>query len=694
MAPGSSARTSARRSSGRGTASSASTTSRRARSRTSQHLRDDAFVFLHHDVSEPIVVDEPLDFVYHLAALASPIDYLRLPLHSLKAGSYGTHHALGLAKWKRARFLLASTSEVYGDPQMHPQPETYWGNVNPIGPRGVYDEAKRYAEALTMAYHRQQGVDTSIVRIFNTYGPRMRPNDGRAIPNFMSQALAEKPLTVYGDGSQTRSFCYVDDLIRGLVLLAESGEHLPVNIGNPGEYTILQLAEAVLAATGSPSQILFESLPVDDPQVRQPDITRARQILGWEPEIPLDEGLRRTLASLGEGTRRVRRAGAMAAALAVAVAVVLAPTASASSSLRIGIFDDGVVLYGEPDLVFPQLQKTRTQLLRVNLWWSGPGISVATRKPKRPADPNDPAYNWDTYDRTVRFSIVNGIIPIFSIIGTPPWANAAKGWNVAPTNARDLQNFAAAAQKRYSGTFVNADGVVLPRVSLWMAWNEPNNPVFLKPQYRRVGKTWTIQSGRDYAKLCNAVVSGIKSVQRTSKVACGATGPRGNNNPNSSRPSVSPIPFLRAMKAGGAKGFDAYAQHPYYGSPAETPSTKPPPGLRGQPPTAVTLGNIDVLIGELDRLYGRQMRVWVTEYGYQTNPTDRIFGVTWSKQAAYLAQAVSIVRANPRIDMFLWFLLRDEQRLSGWQSGLMTYDGKRKPSFAAFQRAAISLGAP
>jgi len=268
------------------------------------HLRDDTFAFLHHDVSEPIVVDEPLDFVYHLAALASPIDYMRLPLHSLKTGSYGTHHALGLAKWKRARFLLASTSEVYGDPEVHPQPETYWGNVNPIGPRGVYDEAKRYAEALTMAYHRQQGVDTSIVRIFNTYGPRMRPNDGRAIPNFLSQALAEKPLTVYGDGSQTRSFCYVDDLIRGLVLLAESGEHLPVNIGNPGEYTILQLAEAVLAATGSPSQIVYEALPVDDPQVRQPDITRARQILGWEPEIELDDGLRRTLASLGRDAAR------------------------------------------------------------------------------------------------------------------------------------------------------------------------------------------------------------------------------------------------------------------------------------------------------------------------------------------------------------------------------------------------------
>ena len=268
-----------------------------------EHLRDDAFAFLNHDVSERIEVEEPLDYVYHLAALASPIDYLRLPLHSLKTGSYGTHHALGLAKWKRARFLLASTSEVYGDPEVHPQPETYWGNVNPIGPRGVYDEAKRYAEALTMAYHRQQGVDTAIVRIFNTYGPRMRPNDGRAIPNFIHQALAEKPLTIYGDGSQTRSFCYVDDLIRGIVLLGESGEHLPVNIGNPGEYTILELAEAVLEATGAKSQIVYEALPIDDPQVRQPDITRARQLLGWEPEIALDDGLRRTLASLGRDHR-------------------------------------------------------------------------------------------------------------------------------------------------------------------------------------------------------------------------------------------------------------------------------------------------------------------------------------------------------------------------------------------------------
>ena len=268
------------------------------------HLRDDAFVFLHHDVSEPIVVDEPLDFVYHLAALASPIDYLRLPLHSLKTGSYGTHHALASRSGSAHGSSSPRRARCTATREMHPQPETYWGNVNPIGPRGVYDEAKRYAEALTMAYHRQQGVDTAIVRIFNTYGPRMRPNDGRAIPNFLSQALAEKPLTVYGEGSQTRSFCYVDDLIRGLILLVESGEHLPVNLGNPGEYTILQLAEAVLAATGSTSQILYEALPVDDPQVRQPDITRARQILGWEPEVPLDDGLRRTLASLGRDTAR------------------------------------------------------------------------------------------------------------------------------------------------------------------------------------------------------------------------------------------------------------------------------------------------------------------------------------------------------------------------------------------------------
>jgi dTDP-glucose 4,6-dehydratase len=261
------------------------------------------FVFVNHDLTEPLSIEEPVDVVFHLASPASPIDYARLPLHTLKVGSYGTHHMLGVAKFKRARFLLASTSEVYGDPQIHPQPETYWGNVNPIGPRGVYDEAKRYAEALTMAYHRQQGVDTAIARIFNTYGPRMRPHDGRAIPTFLRQALENKPLTVFGDGSQTRSFCYVDDLVRGLYALAASDEHLPVNIGNPTEMSLLELAEAVIRVTGSQSEIVFQALPVDDPQVRQPDITRARQILAWEPEVSLEEGLRRTIAPLTTGER-------------------------------------------------------------------------------------------------------------------------------------------------------------------------------------------------------------------------------------------------------------------------------------------------------------------------------------------------------------------------------------------------------
>jgi hypothetical protein len=383
----------------------------------------------------------------------------------------------------------------------------------------------------------------------------------------------------------------------------------------------------------------------------------------------------------------VRSAVAALVAAVVALGAGLSSTASAAPSLRLGIFDDGLVLYGEPEFVFPQLARTRTQLVRVNLWWSGPSIRVATRKPRRPANPADHAYNWDTYDRTVRFAVLHGMEPVFSIMGTPPWANRAKGWNVAPTNARDLRLFATAAQRRYSGSFVNGDGITLPRVSLWMAWNEPNNPVFLKPQYRRTGRTWTIQSGRDYAKICNAIVQGVKSVQRTSKVACGATGPRGNNNPNSSRPSVSPLPFLRAMKRGGAKGFDAYAHHPYYQSPAETPTTKPRPGPRGQEPTAVTLGNFDSLVSELDRLYGRRTRIWITEYGYQTNPPDRIIGVTNARQAAYLTQATRFARRHPRIDLFLWFLLRDEPRLGGWQSGLTTVDGKRKPSFNAFRRA-------
>jgi dTDP-glucose 4,6-dehydratase len=260
-----------------------------------KHLRTDTFRFEQVDITDHYEIDEPVDFVYHMASPASPIDYARLPLHTLKVGAYGTHNTLGLAKKHRARFLLASTSEVYGDPLVHPQPESYWGNVNPIGPRGVYDEAKRYAEALTMAYLRQQGVDTCIVRIFNTYGPRMRPNDGRAVPTFLRQALEDKPLTVFGDGSQTRSFCFVDDLVRGLMALAESDLHEPVNIGNPDEMTLLEMAQLVIELTESRSEIVFEALPMDDPKVRQPDITRAKQLLGWEPQVDLRAGLSQTV---------------------------------------------------------------------------------------------------------------------------------------------------------------------------------------------------------------------------------------------------------------------------------------------------------------------------------------------------------------------------------------------------------------
>jgi dTDP-glucose 4,6-dehydratase len=260
------------------------------------HIRDgENFRFVQADITAHYEIDEPVEFVYHMASPASPIDYARLPLHTLKVGAYGTHNTLGLAKAKRARFLLASTSEVYGDPEIHPQKETYWGNVNPIGPRGVYDEAKRYAEAMTMAYLRQQGVDTAIARIFNTYGPRMRPHDGRAIPTFLRQALTEKPVTVFGDGTQTRSFCYVDDLVRGLVALMESGVHEPVNIGNPNEMTLLEMAQTMIELTESRSEIIFEALPVDDPKVRQPDISRAKSLLGWEPQIELREGLRKTI---------------------------------------------------------------------------------------------------------------------------------------------------------------------------------------------------------------------------------------------------------------------------------------------------------------------------------------------------------------------------------------------------------------
>ncbi|MFG0319570.1 MAG: UDP-glucuronic acid decarboxylase family protein [Planctomycetota bacterium JB042] len=261
-----------------------------------EHLfKDERFSFIHYDVTNYIHVEGPIDYIFHFASPASPIDYLEYPIQTLKVGSLGTHKALGLAKAKGARFLLASTSECYGDPLVHPQTEEYWGNVNPVGPRGVYDEAKRFAEAMTMAYHRFHAVETRIVRIFNTYGPRMRLNDGRALPTFMQQALNGEPITVFGDGSQTRSFCFVSDLIDGIVRLSRSDYALPVNIGNPHEITILEFARRVVEMTGTGSEIAFKDLPVDDPKVRQPDITKARELLGWEPKVALEEGLKTTL---------------------------------------------------------------------------------------------------------------------------------------------------------------------------------------------------------------------------------------------------------------------------------------------------------------------------------------------------------------------------------------------------------------
>jgi len=260
-----------------------------------EHLQSEQFKFAKHDVTEYIYCAGNLDYVLHFASPASPKDYLDLPIQTLKVGALGTHKALGLALEKQATFLLASTSEVYGDPKVHPQPEDYWGHVNPVGPRGVYDEAKRFAEAMTMAYHRYHGLNTKIVRIFNTYGPRMRPNDGRAIPAFVPQALRNQPITVFGDGSQTRSFCYVDDLIEGIYRLLVSDYHEPINIGNPNEMTIKELAETIIKVTGSKSQIVYKPLPVDDPKVRQPNIEKAKTILGWEPKVSLEEGLRQTV---------------------------------------------------------------------------------------------------------------------------------------------------------------------------------------------------------------------------------------------------------------------------------------------------------------------------------------------------------------------------------------------------------------
>ena len=379
-----------------------------------------------------------------------------------------------------------------------------------------------------------------------------------------------------------------------------------------------------------------------------------------------------------------RRAAVLAAlVLAAVAAAVAAHPAAGSRYMRVGIYDEAQTLYGPIPQTFGLLDTLHVQEIRENLYWGGT-YGVAKRKPVNARNPDDPAYDWSLYDRTVEYAKQYGIHVLFSIYATPSWESGRVSKNIAPRNPIDLRNFAYAAATRYSGTFMAADGTVLPAVRDWTAWNEPNNPIFLAPQYKKTANGYVIQSAIDYAKMCNAVYNGVHGTLISSeRVACGVTAPRGNNNPKSTRPSVSPLAFLRAVKKDGLKTFDAWAHHPYYAAPTDTPTTKPT-GARGSPPTAVTLGNIGDLTRAVTQLYGNK-RIWITEYGYQTNPPDKLYGVSWAKQAAYLTQAFAIARANPRIDMMLWFLLKDDPSLAGWQSGLITTSGRKKPAFAAFE---------
>ncbi len=386
------------------------------------------------------------------------------------------------------------------------------------------------------------------------------------------------------------------------------------------------------------------------------------------------------------------RAGLLAALLAAAAALAAgAQPGTASRYLRLGIYDEAQTLYGPVPRTFAFFKELHVQEVRLNLYWGG-RFGVAQHRPRHATNPADPAYDWSLYDRTVRYANQYGTHILFSIYGTPAWANGGRGPNAAPTNPDDLRNFAYAAAKRYGGLWPDGQGGQLPPVKEWLAWNEPNNPIFLTPQFRRVGKTWVMQSASDYARICNAIYGGVHlTLIRDESVACGGTAPRGNNDPASARASISPLAFLRAVKKAGLRTFDAWAHHPYYGSPSETPTTRPH-APNGAPNTAVTLGNIGDLIKLVTQLYGNK-RIWITEYGYQTNPPDPIFGVSWAKQSAYLTEAFAIARRNPRIDLMLWFLLKDEPNLSGWQSGLITYGGIKKPSFYAFMRLA-GAGAP
>jgi len=373
----------------------------------------------------------------------------------------------------------------------------------------------------------------------------------------------------------------------------------------------------------------------------------------------------------------------VSAATLAAAAGLAVPAANASQHMYIGIYDEGATFFDDSKATFDTYRALRAQVIRVNLYWGGK-LGVARSRPFDAADPRDAGYDWSLYDRVVQFAGAYNLKVLFSITGTPRWANGGRSSNRPPKSYADLRGFAYAAAARYSGQYTDNNGRTLPAVRLWAAWNEPNNPVFLRPQFVKRGGKWVIQSAIDYAKICNAVYAGVhQTMYRNEKVACGVTAPRGNNQPTSSRPSVSPVAFLTAAKKAGMKTFDAYAHNPYYGSPRETPTTRP--GTRnGSAPTAITLSNINVLLDAIGRLYGPR-HLWITEYGYQTRPPDNLFGVSWSLQARYLTQAFAIARKNPRIDMMVWFLLKDEKRLSGWQSGLLTVGGKKKPAFNTFR---------
>jgi Glycosyl hydrolase catalytic core len=362
--------------------------------------------------------------------------------------------------------------------------------------------------------------------------------------------------------------------------------------------------------------------------------------------------------------------------IGVFTVLALAGSASASDRMAVGIFDDAVVFDPSGD-AFPTLESLNVQVLRMMLVWGGNG-GVANTRPASPKDPTDPAYDWSRYDRAIEGANGAGMDVLLTIVGTPPWANGGKGARHAPSIGRTLRDFAYAAARRYSGTFLDtASGRILPRVGMWLAWNEPNNPVFLQPQFTRVAGKWRMQAAADYARICNAVYQGVHAAGGPGRVACGGTAPRGYNDPTSSRPSISPLAFLRAAKKMGLRTFDAWAHHPYYGNARETPDT------RNVGTGAVGLGNIDRLITEVTGLYGKKP-VWITEYGYQTKPPDVYFGVSWEKQAEYLRRAYAIAKAHPRIDLFTWFLLRDSPSLESWQSGLITAGGEKKPAFAAF----------